>query len=94
MSVVGCESMLAQNCAYEAMTTQVLKDYYSWDPAGEFPRPNRRPRRRKNALKNLAAQFYYMPAVQVSKHAVCAQPSEAESLWSQFKVVEDAKGTA
>ena len=93
MSVVGCESMLAQYCAYEAMTIECWKDYYSWDPTSEDPRPNPPSAAQENALKNLASQFFDSPSSQLSKQAAGPKQSEAESFWSQFKVVEGGKET-
>jgi hypothetical protein len=93
LSVVGCESMLAQYCAYEAMTIQCWKDYYSWDPTSEDPRPNPPSAAQENALKNLASQFYDTPSSQVSKQPAGPKQSEADSFWSQFKVVEGGKET-
>lgn len=93
MSVVGCESMLAQYCAYEAMTIECWKEYYRWDPTSEFPRPNPPSAAQENALKNLAGQFYDTPSTQVSKQAVGPQ-SEADAFWDQFTVVNGGKGAA
>jgi hypothetical protein len=38
-----------------------------------------------NVLNKYASQFYDTPAAQISKQAVGAQPTEAETFWSRFK---------
>jgi hypothetical protein len=81
MSVIGCEDQLAQYCAYEAAMIACWR-------RGEEPSAAS-----MNVLNKYASQFYDTPATQVSKQAVGPQ-SEAESFWSQFKVVDGAKDTA
>ena len=90
LSVVGCESMLAQYCAYEAMTIECWKEYYRWDPTSEFPRPNPPSAAQENALKNFASQFYDTPVTQYSRDAAGKQTTE--SFWDRFKVVDGGKG--
>jgi hypothetical protein len=46
-----------------------------------------------NVLNKYASQFYDTPATQVSEQAVGPQ-SEAETFWSQFKVLDGGKGAA
>src|ERR1700730_11369812 len=40
ISVVGCESLLAQYCSYEAMTVECWREFYEWDAASGYPRPS------------------------------------------------------
>jgi hypothetical protein len=92
MNVRGCESMLAQYCAYEAMTIEGWQAYWWWDPASEFPRPNPPSAAQQNALKNLASQYYDTFASQYgSKDGAGSQKSEAENFWDRFKVVDGGK---
>jgi hypothetical protein len=93
-NVAGCESLLAQYCAYEAMTIECWQAHWRWDPVSEFPRPAPPSAAQENALKNLAAQFYDTLPSQYSQQAGGAQRAEAENFWDRFKVVDGGKGAA
>jgi hypothetical protein len=94
MNVRGCESMLAQYCAYEAMTVECWQDFYAWDPTSEYPRPNPPSAAQENTLKNLASQFYETFASQYSSKEGAGPKNEAENFWDRFKVVDGGKGAA
>jgi hypothetical protein len=95
MNIVGCESMLAQYCAYEAMTIECWQAYYRWDPASEYPRPNPPSASQENALKNLASQYYDTFASQYASKQPAGPQSESESYWdNRFKVIDGGKGAA
>jgi hypothetical protein len=94
MSVKGCESILAQYCAYEAMMVETWLAYYSWRESDGERRPNPPSAAMENAFKNLACQFYDAPAAQVSKQPAGPQQTETENFWNQFKLVDGGKGAA